>query len=131
MEDTMAGKEIFETEKAAVLGGPYCQAVIHGGLIYISGQGPVDPETNMVCLGTIEEETAMTMENIRIILEESGSSLKKLLKLTVYLRKMKEYGRFNDAYRIYFSEDFPARSCVQAGGLPFGISVEIDAIAYV
>ena len=127
----MGEKKVFETDKAAVLGGPYSQAVIHNGLIYVSGQGPIDPQTNELTLGTIEKEAQLTLENIRIILEEAGSSLDKVLQVTVYLLEMKEYGRFNEVYRRYFQTDLPARTCVQAGKLPFGIRVEIDAIAAV
>ncbi len=125
----MAEKKVFETDKAAVLGGPYSQAVIHNGLIYISGQGPIDPQTNELTLGTVEQEAQLTLENIRTILEEAGSSLDKVLQVTVFLLDMKEYGRFNEVYRRYFQKDLPARTCVQAGKLPFGIRVEIDAIA--
>jgi len=122
-------KKVFETDKAAVLGGPYPQAVIHNGLIYLSGQGPIDPQTNEVILGTVEQEAQLTLENIRIILEEAGSSLDKVLQVTAYLINMREYGRFNEVYRRYFSQDPPARTCIQAARLPFGIRVEIDAIA--
>jgi len=124
-------KKVFETDKAAVLGGPYSQAVIHNGLIYISGQGPIDPQTNEVMSGTIEQETELTLDNIRIILEEAGSSLSKVLQVTAYLLNMREYGRFNEVYRRYFPQDPPARTCIQAARLPFGIRVEIDAIAAV
>ena len=127
----MAEKEAFQTDKAAITGGPYSQAIVHNGLIYISGQGAIDPNTNKVCLGTIEEESKLTMENIRIILEEAGSSLDKILKVTVHLLDMKEYGRFNEVYKKFFVKDLPARTCVQAAKLPFGIRVEIDAIACV
>lgn len=127
----MVEKKTFHTDKAAVTGGPYSQAVIHNGLIYISGQGAIDPQTNEVKLGTIEEETQLVLENIRIILEEAGSSLNKVLDVTVYLLDMKEYGRFNEFYEKYFRENFPARTCVQAAKLPFGIRVEIGAIAYI
>jgi len=124
-------KKVFETDKAAVLGGPYSQATIHNGLIYLSGQGPIDPETNDVVPGTIEQETELTLENIRIILEEAGSSLSKVLQVTAYLLNMREYGRFNEVYRRYFPQDPPARTCIQAARLPFGIRIEIDAIAAV
>ena len=127
----MGEKEAFQTDKAAITGGPYSQAIIHNGLIYTSGQGAIDPKTNEVCLGTIEEESKLAMENIRIILEEAGSSLDKVLKVTVHLLNMKEYGRFNEVYKKYFEKDLPARTCVQASKLPFGIRVEIDAIACV
>ena len=127
----MGEKKVFETDKAAVLGGPYSQATIHNGLIYLSGQGPIDPETNEVVPGTIEQETELTLENIRIILEEAGSSLSKVLQVTAYLLNMREYGRFNEVYRRYFPRDPPARTCIQAARLPFGICIEIDAIAAV
>jgi len=131
MEVMMGEKKAFETDKAAVLGGPYPQAVIHNGLIYLSGQGPIDPQTNEVTLGTIEEETELALENIRIIVEEAGSSLGKVLQVTAYLINMREYARFNEVYRRYFPQDPPPRTCIQAGRLPFGIRVEIDAIAAV
>jgi 2-iminobutanoate/2-iminopropanoate deaminase len=127
----MGEKKAFQTDKAAITGGPYSQAIIHKGLIYISGQGPIDPKTNKVFLGTIEEEAEVTLENIRIILEEAGSSLDKVLQVTAYLLTMKEYNRFNEIYKRYFTADPPARTCVQAGKLPFGIRVEVDAIAYI
>ena len=127
----MGEKEVFETDKAAVTGGPYSQAIIHNGLIYVSGQGAVDPKTNQVTLGAIEEEAEMALENLQIILEEAGSSLDKVLKVTVYLLDIEEYGRFNDVYRHYFKEERPARVCIQAGKLPFNTRVEIDAIAYI
>ena len=127
----MGEKETFQTDKAAITGGPYSQATIHNGLIYTSGQGAIDPNTNDVCLGTIEEESELALENIRIILEEAGSSLDKILKVTVHLLDMKEYSRFNEVYKKFFVRDLPARTCVQAARLPFGIRVEIDAIACV
>jgi len=124
-------KKVFETDRAAILGGPYSQATIHNGMVYISGQGPIDPKTNQVVSGTIEEEARLTLENIRIILEEAGSSLGNVLQVTVYLTNVNEYGRFNDVYTEYFTEDLPARTCIQAAKLPFGIRVEISGIAYI
>ena len=125
----MAEKKSFLTEKAAVTGGPYSQAVIHNGLIYLSGTGAVDPISNRLMPGTIEEEAEMGLENMRIVLEEAGSSLQNVLKVNVYLLDMKEYDRFNAVYRRYFKTDPPARTCIQAGGLPFGIRVEMDCVA--
>jgi len=127
----MAKKKAFETDKAAILGGPYSQAIIHNGLIFISGQGAIDPQTNEVMHGTIEKEAELSMENIRIILEEAGSSLDKVLQVTVYLLDIGEYNRFNEVYKRYFQGDLPARTCIQAARLPFGIRVEIDAVAYI
>ena len=127
----MEEKKTFETEQAAVTGGPYSQAIIHHGLMYLSGQGPIDPLTNQVIHGTIEQETELALENIRIILEEAGSLLNNVLQVTAYLLNMREYGRFNEVYRRYFPEDPPARTCIQVARLPFDIRVEIDAIAYI
>jgi 2-iminobutanoate/2-iminopropanoate deaminase len=129
MEMKMAEKKALETDKAAIPGGPYSQAIIYNGLIYLSGQGPIDPQTNQVVHGTIEQETELSMENIRIILDEAGSSLSKVLQITAYLVNMREYGRFNDVYKRYFPKEPPARTCIQAARLPFDIRVEINAIA--
>lgn len=122
-------KKTFRTDKAAVTGGPYSQAVIHGGLIYLSGQGAVDPRSNQPCLGDIAQEAETTLENIRIILEEAGSSLEQVLKVTVYLRSMDDYPAFNDVYRRYFPREQPARTCIAVADLPFGIKVEMDLVA--
>jgi 2-iminobutanoate/2-iminopropanoate deaminase len=120
------------TDRAAVIGGPYSQAVVFGNLVFVSGQGPIDPCSNLLCPGFIEKETEMALENLKIILEEAGSSLEKVLQVTVYLSDIKEYGRFNKVYKRYFREDrFPARSCIEAARLPLGIKVEMDAVAYV
>jgi 2-iminobutanoate/2-iminopropanoate deaminase len=127
----MEEKHAFQTDKAAITGGPYSQAIIHNGLIYTSGQGAIDPKTNQISLGTIEEESKLAMENLRIILEEAGSSLDNVLKVTVHLLDMREYGRFNEVYKKFFEKNLPARTCVQAAKLPFGVRVEIDVIACV
>jgi len=127
----MGEKKVFQTDKAAVTGGPYAQAILHDGLIYVSGQGAMAPETNQLKLGTVEEEAELTLQNLKIILEEAGSSLKNALKITVYLIDMEEFARFNVVYRKYFGEHLPARTCIQAAALPFGMRLEIDAIAHI
>ena len=127
----MAEKKVFQTDKAAVTGGPYSQAIIYNGIIYLSGVGAVEPQTNEIKLGTVEEEAELGLENLRIILEEAGSSLDKVLTVTVYLLDIEEYARFNDIYKKYFKENRPARTCIQAGSLPFNTRVEITATAYV
>ncbi|MGD8519817.1 MAG: Rid family detoxifying hydrolase [Desulfobacterales bacterium] len=126
----MEEKKAFQTDRAAVTGGPYSQAIIHNGIIYVSGMGAVEPETNELKLGTVEEEAKLAMTNLRIILEEAGSSIEKLLTVTVYLKDMQEYARFNEIYKGFFTKDLPARTCIQAGDLPFGTRVEVTAIAY-
>jgi 2-iminobutanoate/2-iminopropanoate deaminase len=127
----MEEKRVFQTDKAAVTGGPYSQAIIHNGIIYVSGQGAVDPGTNEIKLGTVEEEAGLALENLRIILEEAGSSLDKVLTVTVYLLDIEEYARFNEVYKKYFVENQPARTCIQAGSLPFNTRIEITATAYI
>ena len=126
-----AEKKVFQTDKAALTGGPYSQAIIHNGIIYVSGQGAVDPQTNQIKLGGVEEEAVLALENLRIILQEAGSSLDKVLTITVYLLDIGEYGRFNEVYKKYFRENRPARTCIQAGSLPFNTRVEITATAYI
>ena len=127
----MEERKAFQTDKAAVTGGPYSQAIIHNGIIYVSGMGAVEPETNELKLGTVEEEAKLAMTNVRIILEEAGSSLDKLLSVTVYLKDMADYARFNEIYKSFFTKDLPARTCIQAGDLPFGTSVEVTATGHV
>ena len=127
----MEEKKVFQTDKAAVTGGPYSQAIIHKGIIYVAGQGAVDPRTNEIKLGTVEEEAELGLENLRIILEEAGSSLDKVLTVTVYLLDIEEYVHFNEVYKKYFKENRPARTCIQAGSLPFNTRVEITATAYI
>ena len=127
----MEEKRIFQTDKAAVTGGPYSQAIIHNGIVYVSGQGAVDPQTNDIKPGTVEAEAGLALENLRIILEEAGSSLDKVLTVTVYLLDIAEYARFNEVYIKYFKQNRPARTCIQAGSLPFDTRIEITATAYV
>jgi 2-iminobutanoate/2-iminopropanoate deaminase len=127
----MAEKISFHTDKAAELGGPYSQAVIYKDMIYLSGQGAVDPSTNQLKTGTIEKEATLTLENIKNIMESAGSSLDKILQVSVYLTDIQEYGRFNDVYKKYFNDPMPARTCVEVKKLPFGLCIEIDAVGYI
>lgn len=127
----MEEKKVFQTDKAAVTDGPYSQAIVHNGIVYVSGMGAVDPQTNKIKLGTVEAEAEMALENLRIILEEAGSSLDKVLTVTVYLLDIEEYSRFNQVYKKYFKENRPARTCIQAGSLPFNTKVEITTTAYI
>lgn len=127
----MEQKKVFQTDKAAVTGGPYSQAIVHNGIIYVSGQGAVDPQTNEIKLGSVEEEAELALENLRIILQEAGSSLDNVLTVTVYLLDITEYARFNEVYKKFFRTKRPARTCIQAGSLPFDTRVEITATAYI
>lgn len=124
----MANKKIFYTDMAPRPKGPYSQAVIHNGLLYVSGQIPVDPVIGTLIHGTIEEETGMVLDNLKIIAEEAGACMEDVLKVTCYLADMDDLARFNDVYRKYFPENPPARSTVQAARLPLDVQIEIDAI---
>ncbi|MBI5117264.1 RidA family protein [Candidatus Poribacteria bacterium] len=122
-------KEIIPTTKAPAPVGPYSPVVAFGDLIFVSGQGPLDPKTSLLVSGTVEEETRQTLENIKNILEDVGSSLDNVLKVNAYLGDMEDFFRFNEVYKEYFPSSPPARTCIQAGRLPFDIMVEIEVIA--
>jgi 2-iminobutanoate/2-iminopropanoate deaminase len=127
----MVEKISFHTDKAAVMGGPYSQAVIYKDMIYISGQGAADCSTNQLKTGTIEKETKLTLKNIKNIMEAAGSSLDKILQVRVYLTDIREYARFNDVYKKYFKDPLPARTCVEVKNLPFGMRIEIDTVGFI
>ena len=117
------------TEKAPQPGGHYSQAIIHNGLVYISGQLPIDPLTGEKRLGTIEEQAQLALNSLGEILKASGSALPKVLKTTVYISDMELWGRVNTVYAQFFGEHRPARSVVPTKTLHFGFQIEIDAIA--
>ncbi len=110
--------------------GPYSPAIVFGDLVFVSGQGPVDPATGKIVSGDVVEELALAMENVKTILAAAGSSLAQVLKVTLYLRDMGDFARVNEAYKTYFGPVFPARTTIQAGRLPFDIKVEVDVIAF-
>jgi len=122
-------KEIIPTTKAPAPVGPYSPVVAFSDLIFVSGQGPLDPKTGVLVNGTVQEEARQTLENIKNILEDVGSSMESVLKVTAYLGDMNHFGEFNEIYAKYFPSNPPARTCIQAGRLPFDIKVEIDVIA--
>jgi 2-iminobutanoate/2-iminopropanoate deaminase len=122
-------KEIVATENAPKAIGPYSQAVIHNGLVYLSGQIPLDPATNQIVEGDITVQTERVLENIRAVLESSRSSFASVLKTTVFLKNMADFPKMNEVYSRYFPERPPARSTVEAGRLPKDVQVEIEVIA--
>ena len=117
------------TEKAPKPVGPYSQAVIEGDLIFVAGQGCINPLTGTLELGDVRSETKRTFENVRAILEAAGSSLDDVMKCNVYLRDIKDFAAMNEIYETFFAAPFPARTTIQAGALPGGIAVEIECIA--
>lgn len=110
--------------------GPYVQAIVHGGLVFASGQVPLDPSTGKLVGGEIEAETERVLENLKAVLEAAGSSLARVLRTTVYLTDLSLFARMNAVYAKHFTGDpKPARSTVQAAALPLGARIEIDVIA--
>ena len=119
-----------ETKKAPAAIGPYSQAKIVNGLVYTSGQIPIDPETGKIKFQCIEAQTEQVIKNLIAVLEEAGSSLEKVVKTTCFLKDIKDFGTFNETYAKYFT-DKPARSCVEVSNLPKDALVEIEVIAEV
>jgi 2-iminobutanoate/2-iminopropanoate deaminase len=110
--------------------GPYSQAVAHAGLVFASGQIPLDPETGELVAGGVEEQTARVLANLSAVLEAGGSSLERVLKTTVYLTDLSLFPRVNAVYARHLTgTPPPARATVQVAALPLGAQVEIDAIA--
>ena len=122
-------KKTVATDDAPKAIGPYSQAVIHEGTIYLSGQIPLDPVTGQVVEGDVAAQTERVLDNIKAVLAASGSSLDLVLKTTVFLKDMGEFSKFNEVYGRYFPENPPARSTVEVARLPRDVRVEIDAVA--
>jgi 2-iminobutanoate/2-iminopropanoate deaminase len=122
-------KQTISTDKGPKALGPYSQAVIYGGLAYLSGQIAIDPASNKVIEGGISAQTERVLENVKAILEACGASLESVLKTTVFLKDMGDFTPMNQTYERYFPIDPPARSTVQAARLPRDVSVEIEVIA--
>ena len=122
-------RQIIATDNAPRAIGPYSQAVAHNGLLYLSGQIPLDPATGQLVEGDISMQTARVLENLAAVLEAAGSSLDRVLKTTVYLKDLGEFGKMNDVYGKYFAHNPPARATVEVARLPRDVRVEIDAIA--
>lgn len=122
-------KQIITTSNAPAAIGPYSQAIATKDLIFVSGQIPLDPQTNEIVGGGIVAQTKRVLENLKAILEEAGSSLNKVVKTTIYLKSMEDFSAMNDVYKEYFIKSFPARVTVAVSALPRDVDVEIDAIA--
>ena len=116
------------TAKAPAAIGPYSQAKIAGGILYTSGQIPIDPADGHLVEGTIEEQTEQVIANLAAVLEEAGTSFENVIKTTCFLADMGDFGAFNAVYEKYFTGK-PARSCVAVKTLPRNVKVEIELIA--
>ncbi len=120
---------IIETSGAPSPIGPYSQAVQANGLLFVSGQIPLDPSTGAIIGNNIEEQTRQAMRNLEAILKEAGSGFDRVVKTTVFLASMEDFPRFNQVYAKFLGTAKPARATVQAARLPKDVLIEIDAIA--
>jgi 2-iminobutanoate/2-iminopropanoate deaminase len=124
-------REIVSTEKAPGAIGPYSQAIKTGGMIYCSGQIPIDPATGEFVSSDIAEQTEQVLKNLSAVLEAGGTNLGNVVKTTVFLADMSDFAAMNEVYGRYFSDNKPARATVQAARLPRDARVEIECIATV
>ena len=124
-------KKIINTPKAPAAIGPYSQAVKVGNLLFTSGMIPIDPATNTLVEGGIEVQAERALENVKALLEASGTSLDKVVKTVVFIKDMNDFAKVNEIYAKYFTENFPARSCVEVARLPKDVLIEMEAIAEV
>ena len=119
----------ISTTKAPAAIGPYSQAIKVGGLVFVSGQLPIDPATGAFAEGGIKELTRQSLTNMKAILEEAGTSMANVVKTTVFLADMNDFAAMNEVYAEFFAAPFPARSAVAVKTLPKGALVEIECIA--
>jgi len=124
-------KKIVFTDKAPKPVGPYSQGVKAGNFLFVAGQIPIDPDTGEIVKGDFEEQVRRVMENIRAVVEAAGGSMESIVKVTVYLKNIKLFDRFNKVYAEYFPKEPPARVVVEVSNLPKDVELEVEAIAYI
>lgn len=124
-------KQIVYTPKAPEPIGPYSQAVIANGMVYLSGQVAIDPATNELVDGTLEEQAELVMQNLAAVLAAAGSSFEQVIKTSIFLAPGEDFGTVNTVYGSRFTSDFPARETVWVNTLPKNVKVEISMIALV
>lgn len=125
-------RKVIHTTNAPKAIGPYSQAIIHNGLIFVSGQVPVNPATGEVVTSSFAVEVHQVMSNVNAILEEAGTNINNAVKVSIFLSDMNNFTELNELYASYFSTDqYPARECVQVARLPRNVNVEISVIAQV
>ncbi|HUE97143.1 MAG TPA: RidA family protein [Longimicrobiaceae bacterium] len=125
----MTKPRIVHTDVAPAAIGPYSQAVVYGGLVYTAGQIALDPDTGELAAGDVAAQTERVLRNLQAVLEAAGSTLAGVLKTTVFLRDMDDFGAMNEVYGRFFDEHRPARSTVEAARLPRDCAVEIECVA--
>jgi 2-iminobutanoate/2-iminopropanoate deaminase len=124
-------KNAVATDKAPAAIGPYSQAIRVGNLLFTAGQIPLDPATGQLVQGDIKAQTRQVLKNIAAILEAAGTSMKHVVKTTVFLKNMGDFAAMNEVYGEFFPAPYPARSAVAVAALPKDVAVEIEAVAVV
>ena len=119
------------TDEAPAPAGHYSQGVVHGDLVFVSGQLPIVPGSDSKAVGTIEEQTEQVLRNVSAVLKAAGSDLSKVLKVTVYISDISLWSRVNAVYAKFFGEHRPARAVVPTRELHFGYQIEIDAVGWI
>ncbi|TXB63686.1 RidA family protein [Vicingus serpentipes] len=122
-------KKIINTSNAPAPIGPYNQAIKVGNTLYTSGQIAINPSSNELVMDTIENETKMVMENLKAVLNAADMDFSNVIKCSIFISDMNNFGKINEVYGSYFSSDFPARETVEVACLPKNVNVEISAIA--
>ena len=124
-----AVRDIIKTENAPGAIGPYSQAVKTDSMVYVSGQLAFDPTTGNLVTDDIKTETRQAMNNLKVILEAAGSSLEKVVKTTLFIKNMDDFSLVNEVYGEFFTQDYPARACVEVARLPRDANFEVEAIS--
>ena len=122
-------KQVINTNQAPGAIGPYSQAIKANGFLFVSGQLPVVPATGQFAEGGVSEQTRQSLENVKAILAAAGCTLDDVVKTTVFIKDMNDFGTVNTAYAEYFKQDCPARACIEVARLPKDALVEIEVIA--
>lgn len=122
-------KKIISTDKAPQAIGPYSQAIEVNNMVFTSGVIPIDPETNTLVTGPIEEQAEQVLKNLKNLLEAAGTSTDNVIKTVVFIKNMDDFAKVNEVYAKYFTTDCPARSCVEVARLPKDVLIEVEAIA--
>jgi len=125
-----AAQRVISTPNAPAAIGPYSQAIQAGAMLFLAGQIPIDPATNQVKSGTIEEETKLVLDNLKAVVEAAGMTMANIVSTTVFMADLNEFPRMNAVYATYFPANPPARATVQVARLPRDVKVEIAAIAF-
>ncbi|WP_350343500.1 RidA family protein [Proteinivorax tanatarense] len=124
-------RTIVSTESAPKAIGPYSQANTVGNMVFTSGQIPLDPQTMEIPTQDVQEQTKLVLENLKAVVEAAGSSMDNVIKVTVFIKNMDDFGKINEVYGEYFADNPPARSCVEVARLPKDVQVEMEAIALI